>query len=108
MERMLFIFLGYNQKYLLGCHNDAIIFYNLLESQNLTLMSSNNKINQDKFKDIFLIKIIRGIIMFLSIYFIMKYFTVGKIPYNEIIMIASASVLIQILLDIYRPLIILY
>ena len=36
MERMLFIFIGYNQKYLLGCHNDAIIFYNLLDSQNLT------------------------------------------------------------------------
>ena len=48
MERMLLIFLGYNQKYLRGCHNDAIIFYNLLESQNLTLMSSNTKISYKK------------------------------------------------------------
>ena len=48
MERMLFIFLGYNQKYLFGCHNDAIIFYNLLDSQNLTLTFGNTKINYKK------------------------------------------------------------
>jgi hypothetical protein len=54
-----------------------------------------------------LIKLIRAIILFISIYFIMKYFTIGKIPYDEIIMICSASVLIQTLLDIYRPIIII-
>jgi hypothetical protein len=54
-----------------------------------------------------LLKIIRAIILFLSIYFITKYATTGKIPYSEIIMIASSSVLIQTLLDIYKPLIVI-
>lgn len=54
-----------------------------------------------------LIKIIRAIIMFISIYFVTKYFTIGKIPYNEIIMICSSAVLVQILLDMYRPIIII-
>ena len=53
------------------------------------------------------IKIIRAIIIFIAIYFSMKYMTVGKIPYNEIIMIASTAVIIQILLDIYRPIIVI-
>jgi hypothetical protein len=53
------------------------------------------------------IKLLRAIILFLSIYFVSKYFTIGKIPYNEIIMIGSVAVLVQTLLDIYRPLIII-
>jgi hypothetical protein len=53
------------------------------------------------------IKIIRSIIIFLAIYFSMKYMTVGKIPYNEIFMIASIAVIVQILLDIYRPIIVI-
>jgi hypothetical protein len=61
--------------------------------------------NRNYFKNIILIKIIRAIIMFLFIYFIVKYFTIGKIPYNEIFMICSSSVFIQTLLDIYRPII---
>lgn len=62
---------------------------------------------QDNFKNIILIKIIRSVIMFLVIYFITKYCTIGKIPYNEIIMIGSTAVITQILLDIYRPVIII-
>lgn len=62
---------------------------------------------QDNFKNITLIKIIRSVIMFLSIYFITKYCTIGKIPYNEIFMIGSTAVITQILLDIYRPLIVI-
>lgn len=54
-----------------------------------------------------LIKIIRAFILFTSIYFVMKYFTIGKIPYNEIIMVCSTAVLIQIFLDIYRPIIVI-
>jgi hypothetical protein len=54
-----------------------------------------------------LLKIIRAIILFLSIYFITKYGTTGKIPYSEIIMISSSAVLIQTLLDIYKPLIVI-
>ena len=54
-----------------------------------------------------LIKIIRAFILFISIYFVTKYFTIGKIPYNEIIMICSSAVLVQVLLDIYRPIIII-
>lgn len=53
------------------------------------------------------IKLLRAIILFFSIYFVSKYFTVGKIPYNEIVMIGSIAVLVQTLLDIYRPLIII-
>ena len=45
--------------------------------------------------------------MFLTIYFITKYFTIGKMPYNEIIMIGSTAVITQILLDIYRPIIVI-
>ena len=54
-----------------------------------------------------LIKLLRAIILFLSIYFVSKYFTVGKIPYNEIVMICSIAVLVQTLLDIYRPLVVI-
>ncbi len=50
-------------------------------------------------------KIIRILILFISIYFILKYFTSGKIPYNDIFMIGSSTVLIQTLLDIYQPII---
>jgi hypothetical protein len=57
--------------------------------------------------NIILIKIIRAIILFVSIYVVTKYFTIGKIPYNEIFMICSSGVLIQTLLDIYRPIIII-
>lgn len=60
-------------------------------------MSPNN------FKNIVLIKIIRAIILFFAIYFVVKYCTIGKIPYTEIIMISSTAVLVQTLLDIYRP-----
>lgn len=62
---------------------------------------------QDNFKNIILIKIVRSVIIFLSIYFVTKYCTIGKIPYNEIFMIGSTAVITQILLDIYRPLIII-
>jgi hypothetical protein len=62
---------------------------------------------QDNFKNIILIKITRSIIMFLTIYFITKYFTIGKMPYNEIIMIGSTAVITQILLDIYRPIVVI-
>jgi hypothetical protein len=58
-------------------------------------------------KNLIFIKLIRSIIIFFTIYFVTKYCTIGKIPYNEIIMISSSAVLIQILLDIYRPVIIL-
>ena len=54
-----------------------------------------------------LIKLIRAIILFATIYFITKYFTTGKIPYSEIFMIASTAVLIQTLLDIYHPIIVI-
>lgn len=54
-----------------------------------------------------LIKLIRAIILFASIYFVMKYFTTGKIPYSEICMIASVAVLVQTLLDIYHPVIVI-
>jgi len=63
--------------------------------------------NNNYFKNIILIKIIRSFILFLSIYFVMKYFTIGKIPYDEIIMISCSAVIVQILLDIYRPIIII-
>ncbi len=61
----------------------------------------------DQFKNNILIKLTRGIILFFSIYFVMKYCTIGKIPYDEIIMIGCTGVIVQILLDIYRPLIII-
>lgn len=64
-------------------------------------MKSNNSNNTIQ------IKIIRAIIIFFAIYFTMKYMTVGKIPYNEIIMIASIAVIVQVLLDIYRPIIVI-
>jgi hypothetical protein len=57
------------------------------------------------FKNVVLIKIIRAIILFFAIYFVVKYCTVGKIPYSEIIMIGSTAVLVQTLLDIYRPIV---
>jgi len=53
------------------------------------------------------IKCIRAIIMFLSMYLILKYSTIGKIPYLEIIMICSYSIIIQTLLDIYQPIIVI-
>jgi len=62
---------------------------------------------KDKLESIITIKIIRAIILFISIYFTMKYFTIGKIPYNEIIMIGCIAVSVQTLLDIYRPIIII-
>jgi hypothetical protein len=55
--------------------------------------------------NIILIKIIRALILFISTYFVSKYFTTGKIPYREIFMICSTTVIVQILLDIYRPII---
>ena len=51
-------------------------------------------------------KIIRYSILFISMYLVLKYLTIGKIPYTEIFMICSASVIIQILLDIYQPIVI--
>ena len=63
--------------------------------------------NQKKFNNIIIIKIIRAIILLITVYFVMKYFTIGKIPYNEILMVASSAVLVQTLLDIYRPIIII-
>ena len=62
---------------------------------------------QDHFKNIILIKIVRSIILFLSIYFATKYCTIGKIPYNEIIMIGCTAIITQILLDIYRPVVVI-
>lgn len=62
---------------------------------------------QYNFENITTIKIIRAFIIFISIYFIMKYFTIGKIPYDEIIMISSSAVLIQTILDMYQPIIII-
>jgi len=62
---------------------------------------------ENNFNNIIIIKIIRAIILFISIYFVMKYFTIGKIPYNEIIMVSSTAVLIQTILDIYRPIVII-
>ena len=62
---------------------------------------------QNKFDNIITIKLIRAIIIFISIYFVMKYFTIGKIPYSEIIMVSSTAVLVQTILDIYRPIIII-
>ncbi len=53
------------------------------------------------------IKIIRAIILFLTIYFVCKYFTTGKIPYSEIFMISSSAILVQTLLDIYQPIIVI-
>ena len=61
----------------------------------------------DHFKNSGLIKLTRGIILFFSIYFIMKYCTIGKIPYNEIIMVGCTGVIVQILLDIYRPVVVI-
>ena len=61
----------------------------------------------DHFKNSALIKLTRGIILFFSIYFVMKYCTIGKIPYNEIIMIGFTGVIVQILLDIYRPIVVI-
>lgn len=63
--------------------------------------------NKNNINNIVVIKIIRAIILFISIYFVMKYFTTGKIPYTEIIMICSSAILVQTLLDIYRPVIII-
>ena len=63
--------------------------------------------NKKKINNIIIIKIIRAIILLLTVYFVMKYFTIGKIPYNEILMVASSAVLVQTLLDIYRPIIII-
>jgi hypothetical protein len=63
--------------------------------------------NQKKFNNIIIIKIIRAIILLITVYFVMKYFTIGKIPYSEILMVASSAVLVQTLLDIYRPIIII-
>ena len=63
--------------------------------------------NQNNFKNITMAKIIRAIILFISIYFVMKYFTIGKIPYTEICMIGCTAVLVQTLLDIYRPIIVI-
>jgi hypothetical protein len=37
----------------------------------------------------------------------MKYCTIGKIPYNEIIMVGCTGVIVQILLDIYRPVVVI-
>ena len=53
------------------------------------------------------IKIIRASILFISLYITLKYLTVGKIPYNEIFMICSTAIIIQTLLDIYRPIIVI-
>ena len=64
-------------------------------------MSKNNN------NKIILIKLIRSIILFISVFFIIKYNTIGKIPYNEIIMICSFTVFIQTMLDIYRPIIVI-
>jgi hypothetical protein len=49
------------------------------------------------------IKIIRALILFISIYLVLKYLTSGKIPYSEILMISSSAVFVQTLLDIYQP-----
>ena len=62
---------------------------------------------QIKFNNTITIKFIRAIIIFISIYFVMKYFTIGKIPYGEIIMVSSVAVLVQTILDIYRPIIVI-
>jgi hypothetical protein len=62
---------------------------------------------KNKLESTITIKIIRAIILFISVYFVMKYFTIGKIPYNEIIMIACTAVFVQTLLDIYRPIIVI-
>lgn len=58
-------------------------------------------------ENVIVIKIIRAFILFISLYIILKYFTIGKIPYNEIFMISSTAIIVQILLDIYRPIIII-
>jgi hypothetical protein len=58
-------------------------------------------------QNLILIKIIRASILFISMYLVLKYCTQGKIPYSEIFMIASSSVFVQTLLDIYQPLIII-
>lgn len=52
------------------------------------------------------IKILRASILFISLYIALKYLTIGKIPYNEIFMICSIAIIIQTLLDIYRPIIV--
>lgn len=56
---------------------------------------------------VIIIKIIRAFILYISLYIALKYFTIGKIPYNEIFMICSIAVIIQTLLDIYRPIIVI-
>ena len=62
---------------------------------------------QNNFDNIVLIKIIRALILYIGLYFVIKYFTIGKIPYNEINMICSTGILIQTILDIYRPIIVI-
>lgn len=57
--------------------------------------------------NIMFVKIVRSIILFISLYLILKYLTSGKIPYSEILMICSSAISIQILLDIYRPIIVI-
>jgi hypothetical protein len=57
--------------------------------------------------NVIIIKIIRAFILFILLYFVLKYSTTGKIPYNEIFMICSTATIIQILLDIYRPIIVI-
>ena len=52
-------------------------------------------------------KTIRALILFISMYFVLKYSTTGKIPYTEIFMICSSTVGIQTLLDIYQPIILI-
>jgi len=58
-------------------------------------------------KKFIILKLIRAIILFLCIYLVCKYLTSYKLPYTEIILIASSAVIIQILLDIYRPIIVI-
>jgi hypothetical protein len=53
------------------------------------------------------LKLVRAVILFFSLYFVTKYFTTGKMPYKEIIMISATAVLVQTLLDIYGPLLII-
>jgi len=60
---------------------------------------------KDQFKNVTFNKIIRAIILFFSIYFVMKYGTIGKIGYDEIVMVASTGIIVQVFLDIYRPIV---
>lgn len=53
------------------------------------------------------LRLVRAIILFFSLYFVTKYFTTGKMPYREIIMISATAVLVQTVLDIYGPLLII-